>query len=708
VSEQVSKETTARQADTVTGGMPRPRPLNRWGVAFAVFVAAAHIWANAFATLPELQAAGFHFGLFAVLCVLLFPSSRRRGLRLAIDATIAVVALAATVYLYVAEDALYARGLDLILSDWVAAAAAILIALELARRTTGWVVPGLTVLALTYVVLWGPAIPGAFSFAGLSWETLLFRSYFGTDGMFGPIARISWTFVFMFILLGAFLVRSGAGDFILALARAAAGRMTGGPGIVAILGSGLMGSITGSAVANTVSTGVITIPLMKRAGFPPKFAGGVEAAASTGGQLMPPVMGAGAFVMASFTQISYLEIIAVSVLPALLYFFTVGVFVRIEAARIGLKPDPDVEPFWPVLKAGWHFLLPIAALAGLLIAGFTPVYAAAAAIVVTVAASWLSASPMRLRDIVQASADGAIAMAPTAMLLICVGLIVNVVGMTGVGNTFSLMLSNWAGGSLLLTLILVALASLVLGMGLPVTASYIVLATLSAPAIYGLLVEAELITALMAGASTPELAAYAMLAAPELAGAVGNSMSEADATALLAALPAEIKSGLADGLIAPALLTSMLLAAHLVIFWLSQDSNVTPPVALCAFAAASIAGTRPMETGFAAWKIAKGLYLVPLLFVYQPLITGTGIEPLVTTLMAMPAFVALAAALHGYFSAPLTIPLRLVLGLAGAAIIAPWGDLWAHAALASLLTVGLGLLWRRGKKPGTQLPVSTS
>lgn len=688
--------------------MPRPQPLGRLGIAFAVMVAAAHLWANAIATLPELQAAGFHFGLFAVLCVMLFPVSANRMRRLAIDGSIATAAIGAALYLYFAEDALYARGVEFIQSDWVAAAVAILIVLELARRTTGWTVPVLTALALAYVVVWGPLVPGAFSFAGLSWETLLFRSYFGTDGMFGPIARISWTFVFMFILLGAFLVRSGAGDFILALARAAAGRMTGGPGIVAILGSGLMGSITGSAVANTVSTGVITIPLMKRAGFPPKFAGGVEAAASTGGQLMPPVMGAGAFVMASFTQISYLEIIAVSVLPALLYFFTVGVFVRIEAARIGLTPDPDVEPLWPVIKAGWHFLLPIAALAGLLIAGFTPVYAAAIAIGVTIAASWLSPKPMRLHDIIGAASDGAISMAPTAMLLICVGLIVNVVGMTGVGNTFSLMLSSWAGGSLLLTIVLVALASLVLGMGLPVTASYIVLATLSAPAIYGLMVEAELVKALMLGAATPELSAYAMLVAPELAAGIGTAMSEADAQTLLAALPANIRSGLADGLIAPALLTSMLLAAHLVIFWLSQDSNVTPPVALCAFAAASIAGTRPMETGFAAWKIAKGLYLVPLLFVYQPLITGTGIEPLITAAMAVPAFTALAAALHGHFARPVSITLRTGLGLAGIAIIAPWGALWMHAALAACLAAALVALWRLQSKNRAKEPYTAS
>ena len=679
---------------TMPRTMPRPGQLGRLGIVFAVFVSLAHLWANAFGTLPELQAAGFHFALFAVLCVLLFPASHNRALRLAVDGAIGAAALATALYLYGAEDALYARGVTFIVTDWIAAVTAVAIVLELTRRTTGWVVPVLAVAALSYVVLWGPWVPGAFSFAGLSAETLFFRSYFGTDGMFGPIARISWTFVFIFILLGAFLVRSGAGEFILALARAVAGRMTGGPGLVAILGSGLMGSITGSAIANTVSTGVVTIPLMKRAGFPAKFAGGVEAAASTGGQLMPPVMGAGAFVMASFTQISYLEIIAVSVLPALLYFFTVGIFVRIEAGRLGLTPETDAEPIWPVLKSGWPFLLPIAALAGLLVAGFTPVYAGAAAIGVTIVSSWLSPAPMRPIDIATAAADGARAMAPTAMLLICVGLIVNVVGMTGVGNTFSLMLSGWAGGSLLLTIVFVALASLVLGMGLPVTASYIVLATLSAPALYGLMVEAHLVEALMGGATTPTLGAYALLAAPDLAAHIGTTMSKADAHALLAALPPGVGTDLAEGLIAPTLLTAMLLAAHLVIFWLSQDSNVTPPVALCAFAAASIAGTRPMETGFAAWKIAKGLYLIPLLFVYQPLITGTGIEPLVTALMALPAIAALAAAVHGHFATPLTIGPRAVLAAFGTAVIVPWGPLAAHAAVALIGGIGLAVLWR--------------
>lgn len=675
------------------GGAAKPAgpaaATGRWARPVAVAIALAHLWANAFGTLPELQAAALHFGMFAALCALLYPAGGSGALRRVMDGAIAVLAIASALYVVAAEDALYARGVRFVWSDWLAALTAILIALELTRRTTGWVVPALAVLALTYVTVWGAWVPGAFSFAGLSVETVLFRSYFGSDGMFGPIARISWTYVFMFLLLGAFLVRSGAGDFILDLARAAAGRMTGGPGLVAVLGSGLMGSITGSAVANTVSTGVITIPLMKRAGFTARFAGGVEAAASTGGQLMPPVMGAGAFVMASFTGLSYLEIIAASVLPALLYFFTVGIFVRIEAHRLGLVPEGARQPFLPILRAGWHFLLPIAALVAMLAAGFTPTYAAAAAIAATVATSWFSGRPMGPAAVADACFEGARAMAPTAMLLICVGLVVNVIAMTGIGNTFSLMLTGWAGGNLLLTLVFIALASLVLGMGLPVTASYIVLATLCAPAIHALMVDGQMLDALMRGATSPTLTALTSLSAPDLAPRLGMPLSQGEAQALLAALPGDARALLVPELVAPGLVAATLLAAHLVIFWLSQDSNVTPPVALCAFAAASIAGARPMETGLAAWKLAKGLYLIPLLFIYQPLITGSGMEPLLTALMALPALAALAAALHGHFRHPLTLAERAAAGAAGAAVIAPWGPFWAHLALAGVLALAL-------------------
>ena len=211
---------------------------------------------------------------------------------------------------------------------------------------------------------------------------------------------------------------------------------------------------------------------------------------------MPPVMGAGAFVLASYTQIPYLTVIAASALPALLYFLTVSFFVRIQAKRLGLKPTTaeDAEKFSAILKEGWHFIIPLATLVGFLVAGRTPTSSAAFAIISVIAASWLSTKPMRLRDIFDATVDGVQNMVATALLLVAVGIVVNVVTTTGVGNAFSLMILEWAQGSLLITLVLVALASLVLGMGLPVTASYIVLATLCAPLIFDLISQSQLLT----------------------------------------------------------------------------------------------------------------------------------------------------------------------------------------------------------------------
>ncbi|MDX1399958.1 MAG: TRAP transporter fused permease subunit, partial [Oceanospirillum sp.] len=403
---------------------------------------------------------------------------------------------------------------------------AVILVVEFARRTSGWVIPVMILIALSYVAWWGKYLTGVFHFPGLTSETLLFRSYFSNEGMFGSIARISSTYVYMFILFGAFLVRSGAGEFIIELARCVAGRMIGGPGLVAVLGSSLMGSISGSAVANTVSTGVITIPMMKRAGFRPVYAGGIEAAASTGGQLMPPVMGAGAFIMASYTQVPYLDIITLAFLPAMIYFLSVAFFVRIEAKRLNIQVVEEETPrALDILKRGWHSLVPIGVLVALLIYGFTPTYAAGFSILSVIFASWLSPKPMGLRDIAESMVQGTYNMIPTAVLLIAVGLVINVVTTTGVGNTFSLMISQWSGGSLLISLVLVALASLVVGMGLPVTASYIVLGTLSAPALYSLINESHLIDYLMSGQVEGMASAMITLSLPSLAEALPQGLT---------------------------------------------------------------------------------------------------------------------------------------------------------------------------------------
>lgn len=659
-------------------------PLLRWlAFAFAVF----HVYANVFATIPELWFSGIHFGGFAVLCALSSNETRSDGSRPALvwrslNIALAVIAVLVTAYLVLFEDALYAREAEFIWADYLFTGLAVLLAIEMTRRTTGWFMPVLILVSLSYILFLGRYISGVFAFPGLSLETVLYRSYYSEDGMFGSTANISATFVFMFILFGSFLLKSGAGDFIVNFSRCLAGRFIGGSGLVAVVGSGLMGSVSGSAVANTVSTGVITIPMMKREGFPARFSAGVEAAASTGGALMPPIMGAGAFVMAGYTQISYQTIIAVSLLPALLYYLTVIYFVRIEAHRLGMTVESPENraSMRAVLKTGWHFIIPLGVLIGLLVIGYTPIRAAAVAIVAVIAASWLSSRPMKWAEIFDATVEGVRAGLSTALLLVAVGLVINVVTTTGVGNAFSLMIVEWAQGSLLITLILIALASLVLGMGLPVTAAYIVLATLSAPILFDLITQEQMLMAL----SAPDLPA-SVVATLNLFGG--------DPVVALQEMPLEMRQLLREELLSPEMLTGMLLAAHLIIFWLSQDSNVTPPVCLVAFAAAGIAETKPMATGFTSWKLAKGLYLVPLLFAYSPLITGTWPERIEEFVLASLGLYALCGVLQWHLRRPLNL-LTAAMLLVGAFLLmwAPF-SLMIHLGGASLVIAVI--LWQR-------------
>ncbi len=681
-------------------------PLAALLTALGVVLAIAHIYFNTIATISTLWLTAWHYAGFALMCALLFPmvplrQARQRRVLFVVDASIGVLAAVCAIFLISQENAIYERGVRLSTLEWIAGVFVILSAIELARRTTGWIIPVLIVLALTYVSWWGAIIPGVFRFAGLSAETILFRSIYGDEGMFGGISRISATVVFMFILFAAFLVRSGASQVIIDLARVAVGRFTGGPGLVAVFASGLTGTISGSAVANTASTGSVTIPLMKRAGFPARFAAGVEASASTGGQLMPPIMGAGAFVMANLTAIPYTTIIAVSALPAILYFMSVGFFVRIEAKRQGLTASADVPKLGAVLRGGGvAFLIPIVLLIWLLIEGFTPTYAAGFAILSVIAASWLTPNKMGPRAIIEAMALGARNMIATAVLLVSIGLIVNVLATTGVGNTLSLMIKTWAGNSLFIALVLVALASLVLGMGLPVTAAYVILATVSAPALFDLISTSQVVAAVAGGELTETARTMLLLAPPDLAGQLGQPMASADAEAVVARLTTELPDlylALRDALVDPAMLTAGLLSAHLIIFWLSQDSNVTPPVCLTAFAAAAIARTPPMATGLAAWKIAKGLYIVPLLFAYTNFIGGPLEEVLPLFVFALLGLYAFSASVQGYLEAPLSWPLRGVAAAAGLALLWP-GPLWLHLAGAAAFVFIFGWTWRADRQ----------
>ncbi|CAM3193169.1 TRAP transporter permease [Vibrio neptunius] len=679
----------------------------------SVVLSLLHVWFNTVATLPELWISAIHFAGFAIICALWYPAHgrfKRSRAALGVDIGLVIAILACVIYLPFAEDALYERGMSFIASDWLFSILAIAIVIELIRRTMGWFIPLLILVCLSYVVLWGKWTTGLFHFPGLSFETLLFRSFYSSEGMFGPISRISWTFVFMFILFGAFLVRSGVGDYILAVAKAAAGKVIGGPGFIAVIGSGLMGSVSGSSVANTVSTGVISIPLMQKAGFPPRFAAGVEAAASTGGQLMPPVMGAGAFIMASYTQIPYVDIILVSLLPALIYFLSVAFFVRIEAKRSGVqKESTGGESLIRVLASGWHNLIPLAVLVTLLVQGFTPTYAAGLSILSVVVASWFSKHhKMGPSAIYEALAQGAKNMATTAVLLVGIGLVVNVISTTGIGNTFSLMIHHWANGQLLLMLLFVALASLILGMGLPVTASYIVLGTLSAPALYELLAEKQLLDLMMAGQLPQEAMSIFMLITPDQLTTLAAPMSLETAQQLLSQVPADFMQTLLEQSLGLETVSLALLSAHLIIFWLSQDSNVTPPVCLTAFAAATIARTPPMRTGFTAWKIAKGLYLVPLLIAYSGIISWDTMSVLEAGLFAILGTYAFVGAMEGYLEGKVHLLMRLLLIVIGCALVWPETPMSVRLACCGIL---IGFVWysRKHDQPTPiQQPISSS
>jgi len=597
-----------------------------------IVMSLAHIWFNTFGVISELQRNACHYSLVLLLGFIFYPLSKKKpDQTLKIDFLLAFLGFVAGFYLIFFEDALHARNEVPILRDLIFAGMAIVLLIELTRRCTGWLIPVLAISFISSVTFLGKHFSGLLQFRGVTWERLLYRMYFAPDGIFGTIASISSTYVFLFILFGAFLLKSGAGDFILKLAMSLMGRSVGGPAKMAVVASGLMGSISGSAVANTVGTGSLTIPLMKRTGFKPHFAAGVEAAASTGGQLMPPIMGAGAFIMAEWTQIPYLKIIAIAAIPAIMYFASVIFLVHLRARRRGLEPPElaDIPKFREVLREGWHFLIPIGLLVGLLMYGFTPTYSASIATLGVVLASWLrKETRMGFSDICEALYLGAKNTISTGVVLLCSGIIVGIVLMTGMGTTFSIVAMDLSGGHLFAMILLVALASLILGMGLPVTASYIVLAVLVAPAMQ------------MMGVS--------------------------------------------------------LIAAHMLIFWYSQDANVTPPVCLAAYTAAGIAGSKPLQTGLEAWKLAKGLYLIPLLFCYTPILfEGPLWLVLEATASGMIGLLSFSILSEGFFFRFASWPVRL--GFGSITVLMFWPG-YKTNILGFILFLSLGAFQKLGKK----------
>ncbi|MCU0911082.1 MAG: TRAP transporter permease [Rhodobacteraceae bacterium] len=595
-----------------------------------------------------------HLGFILVLCFLIYPvfgPRRRRGAAgWAIDGIFVACGVLVGAWvpwnIDIIANQVFPRDIDV----WIGVLTVVVV-LEAARRAVGL---GMAVIGAVFLLyafagsrgelpFLGDWMPGILNHRGYTLERVASQMTLGAEGIFGLPLGVAATFIFVFVLFGAFLEVTGAGKFFIDLAYAATGRQRGGPAKAAVIASAGMGSISGSAIANVVTTGAFTIPLMKRLGYSPAQAGGIEAAASTGGQIMPPLMGAGAFLMSEFTRTPYVDIVLVSIFPAFLYFGAVYLLVHIAAVKQGMEgiPAAELPSVRAVLAEGWHFLLPLVALVWLLVAGYSPMRVGFYAIVAVLAAAGIRALGAFARSGPTASGFAALcrrglsltlealelgARNAVAVSMACAvaGIIVGVVGLTGLGLKFSSMMIAFSGGNIVLALLLVLIASLVLGMGLPVTASYIVLIILVGPAL------------------TEEFG-----------------------------IP--------------------LLIAHLVVFWYSQDSNVTPPVALAGFAGAAIAGSKPMETSLHAWKYAKGLYLIPLFMVFNESIVLGGPIALVVWngAIAVLALAAAAVSIEGHLWAPMPLWQRIAV-LPGVVAIF-WPDLRAEIAGAALLAVILAL-----------------
>ncbi|MEN8257336.1 MAG: TRAP transporter fused permease subunit [Thermodesulfobacteriota bacterium] len=447
------------------------------------------------------------------------------------------------------ESINYRMGLETRL-DMTVAIIGVLLGIELARRVVGPIFVVIGILMLLYGV-YGDLAPELISHAGDDFPNLCVSIFYKSDGVFGIMANVLATYIILFVIFGAFLEKCGAQRFFIDFPLAAVGHKVGGPGKVAVVASGLFGSISGSAIANTVSTGAFTIPMMKKAGFKPHVAGAIEPAASIGGMFMPPIMGAGGFIMAEMTGLPYSRIMLVALFPALMYFFSVFVMVHYEAKKDHVVGEKSEFNAWEIVKKEWYYVIPLVAITILMLFGFSPGYSAIYGIVSCIVISWFRKDTrIDLRGFVQASRAGAESSLKIGATVGVIGIIIGVLTYSGLVLTFADIVIELAHGSLFLTILLIALASLVLGMGVPVTAAYLITAVVAVPALTHLGVNP--------------------------------------------------------------------LASHMIVYWLSQDSNITPPVCIAAFAGATIAKANMWKTAFTAFKFAKFLYLAPFLFGYVP------------------------------------------------------------------------------------------
>lgn len=608
---------------------PRWGPLRLTVAAIAVAMSAYHMYVAAFGPPEAVIFRGTHLLFALTLVFLLFPvrPAARRAWRV-VDALLLLAGWGFVLHIFLNYEYFTNRIIyidELTFADRFWAVAAVVVVLEGTRRVLGWALPLTAIAFLVYAAF----------FTNVTTPVLMEQLYLSTEGIFGSTLGVSASYVMLFVLFGAFMEKSGTGQLFMDFALSITGHTAGGPGKVAVVSSSLFGTVSGSAVANVMVDGPITIPLMKRTGFRPPFAAAVESVASTGGQLMPPIMGAAAFVMAEFLAVPYAQVALWAVIPAFLYYVAVFFAVHFESKRFGLAgvPRAELPRFVRVMSERGHLFAPIlVVLVGLMYGYSAPLCALAGA---------LSCLPLALlrattragitwRTALDALEDGAKNTLAVAMACACAGIVIGCVTITGLGITFTQVVVALAQNSLVLALVLTALAGIVLGMGMPTTPAYIVMVALLVPAVIKL------------GAATP--------------------------------------------------------AAHMFAFYFAILSAITPPVALAVFAAASLAKADMWASGWAAMRAAAPAYIVPFMFVYEPalLMIGDWVTSLHATITATLGVILLSAGLFGYLLRPATPWQRVALLAAALLLIKPgWITDLAGAALA-VVVIGAQIAAQRG------------
>ncbi|WP_181833188.1 TRAP transporter permease [Bacillus taeanensis] len=572
------------------------RVLKKVILPIALILSIFQIYTGGFGVLTPMLQRSVHLTLVLILVFLLYPISKSAKLRW-IDYVSAILALANGIYLYSSYSDLFNRVGNPNVLDQFFAAVTIILLLESTRRLTGWILPLIGVFFLIYGYF-GHYLTGIFSIGELSYDRMISLIYMSTSGIWGTTLGVAATFIALFILFGAFLESTGAGKIFIDLAFAIGGKFRGGPAKVSVIASALTGTISGSQVANVSITGQFTIPLMKKVGYQPKVAGGIESVASTGGAIMPPIMGAGAFVMAEMTGIPYSEIVIAAIIPAFLYFLSVYWSVDFEAAKnnmSGMKKE-DLPDFKTVAKQGIHLYIGLAVLIYMLmVAHSSPMKAAVWAIFAIIIATFIfKRKTVKWDFIIDALYTGAKGMLMVTVACGTAGIVVGIVNLTGIGITLTSLMIGIADNSMFLTLLIATIASIILGMGLPPTAAYILLGVLTAPAL--------------------------------------------------------VEVGLP------------VIVAHMFVYYYTCLAPITPPVALASYTAAGIAGSKPMATSFSSLRIGLVGFIIPFMFVYGPSLLFQGdVQDIITSLItSIIGVTLLSASMVGWLKSNLNIIERVI------------------------------------------------